>query len=365
MSIGDAWTRFLALMRSEWRQLTAVKASDRRWQMPFGAALASGVPLMIGAWFGRLDYGLISSLGGLVFVYMPRTPLHHRMVWLMACAFGMTACYALGVMSQFFPPLIALLLAFITILATMVLRYYGVGPPGSLFFIMAAAIAAYTPGDVLEIPRRVGLFAMGGLLAVMIAFFYSIHILRRQAPQPVAALPVATFDNVVVDAVVIGIFVAISLALAQVLQLERPYWVPVSCLAVMQEMSLRAVWNKQLQRIAGTALGLLLSLALLSLPFGHWGVALLVTVLTFAIETLVVRHYGLAVVFITPLTLLLGEASGIGSGPPVAVMLQARFLDTALGCVVGLAGGACIHSPGFRSLFGRQLRRLIPRRLTP
>ena len=94
-------------MRSEWRQLTAVKASDRRWQMPFGAALASGVPLMIGAWFGRLDYGLISSLGGLVFVYMPRTPLHHRMVWLMACAVGMTACYALGVMSQLFPPLIA------------------------------------------------------------------------------------------------------------------------------------------------------------------------------------------------------------------------------------------------------------------
>ena len=351
-------------MRSEWHQLTTVKASDRRWQMPFGAALACGVPLMVGAWFGRLDYGLISSLGGLVFVYMPRTPLHHRMVWLMACAFGMTACHALGVMSQFFPPLIVLLLAFTTILATMVLRFYGIGPPGSLFFVMAAAIAAYTPGEVLEIPLRVGLFAMGGLLAVLIAFFYSVHILRLQAPQPVVAPPVATFDHVVFDSVVIGVFVAVSLALAQALQLERPYWVPVSCLAVMQEMSLRAVWNKQLQRIAGTALGLLLSLGLLALPLGHWGVALLMTVLTFLIETLVVRHYGLAVVFITPLTLLLAEASGIGSGSP-AIMMQARFFDTALGCVVGLAGGACMHSPGFRGFFGRQLRRLIPRRLAP
>lgn len=364
MTTGNAWTRLLTLIRSEWRQLTTVKTSDRRWQMPFGAALACGLPLMVGAWFGRLDYGLISSLGGLVFVYMPRTPLHHRMVWLMACAFGMTACHALGVMSYFFPPLIVVLLAFTTTLATMVLRFYGIGPPGSLFFVMAAAIAAYTPGEVLEIPLRVGLFAMGGLLAVLIAFFYSVHILRLQAPQPVAAPPVATFDHVVFEPVVIGVFVAIALALAQALQLERPYWVPVSCLAVMQEMSLRAVWNKQLHRIAGTALGLLLSLGMLALPLGHWGVALLMTVLTFMIETLVVRHYGLAVVFITPLTLLLAEASGIGGGSPT-ILLQARFFDTVLGCVVGLAGGACMHSPGFRGFFGRQLRRLIPKRLTP
>ncbi len=352
------------MVRAEWRHLTTVKASDRRWQMPFGAALASGMPLLIGAWFDRLDHGLIASLGDLVFGYMPRTPLHHRMVWPMAYAFGMTACYALGVMSHFFPPLLVLLLAFITVLATMVLRFYGVGPPGSLFFVMAAAIAAYTPREVAEIPLHVGLFAMGGLLAILIAFFYSVHILRLQAPQPVAAPPAATFDYVVFDPVVIGAFVAIALALAQVLQLERPYWVPVSCLAVMQEVSLRAVWNKQLQRIAGTGIGLLLSLALLALPLGNWGVALSMTVLTFLIETLVVRHYGLAVVFITPLTLLLAEASRIGGGSP-ALMLEARFFDTLLGCLVGLVGGACLHSAGFRGFFGRQLRRLIPKRLTP
>ncbi len=364
MNIRETWARFLALMRSEWRQLTTVKTSDRRWQMPFGAAVAAGLPLMAGAWFGRLDHGLIASLGGLAFVYMPRTPLHHRMVWLMACAFGMTACHALGVMSYFFPPLIVLLLAFTTVLATMVLRFYGVGPPGSMFFVMSAAIAAYTPGELAEIPLRVGLFAMGGLFAILVAFFYSVHILRLQAPEPVAPLPAATFDYVVLDSVVIGAFVAMALALAQALQLERPYWVPVSCLAVMQEMSLRAVWNKQLQRIAGTGIGVLLSMGLLALPLGHWGVALSMTVLTFLIETLVVRHYGLAVVFITPLTLLLAEASGIGGNSP-AIMLEARFFDTLLGCLFGLLGGACLHSVGFRNFFGGLLRRLIPKRLTP
>ena len=52
-----------------------------------------------------------------------RTALHHRMVTLMACAFGMSACYALGLMSHFYPALMALSLAVITLLATMVCRF--------------------------------------------------------------------------------------------------------------------------------------------------------------------------------------------------------------------------------------------------
>lgn len=58
-------------MRAEWRHLTTINASDRRWQMPVGAALASGLPLLVGASFDHLDYGLVSSLGGLVFLYLP------------------------------------------------------------------------------------------------------------------------------------------------------------------------------------------------------------------------------------------------------------------------------------------------------
>lgn len=358
------WSEFQTLLRAEWRHLTTINASDRRWQMPVGAALASGLPLLVGAWFDHLDYGLVSSLGGLVFLYLPDTPLYHRTVLLMACAFGMGACYALGVMSHFVPPLLVVVLTGIAIVVTMVCRFYGVSPPGSLFFIMAAAIGAYSPVEVLQVPLRVGLLDLGCLLACVIAFFYSLYVLRRQAPQPVPPLPPATFDFVVFDSVVIGLFVGISLALAQALQLQRPYWVPVSCLAVMQGASLRVVWNKQVHRIAGTGLGLVLAWGLLALPLDPWSVSLLIMALTFVIETLVVRHYGLAVIFITPLTILLAEAARLGQGSPAA-MLQARFFDTVLGCVVGLIGGVCLHSSRFRAGVGRQIRRLTPSRLLP
>ncbi|MBR0567478.1 FUSC family protein [Azoarcus sp. L1K30] len=346
----------------EFRQLLAITPSNRLWQMPFAAALASGLPLLIGAYFGRMDFGLISSLGGMVFLYLPGSPLSHRMVWLMACGFGMTACYALGVMSHFFPPLMMWVLSFIAVLATMVGRFYGLGPPGSLFFVLATAIGAYSPGVVTEIPLKVGLFVMGSLLACLIAFFYSLYTLRLQPPTPVKPLPPPTFDYVIFDSVVIGAFVGISLALAQVLQLERPYWVPVSCIAVIQGMSLRAVWTKQVHRIVGTGIGLLLAWGVLMLPLDNWSVSLMMMALAFVIETAVVRHYGFAVIFITPLTILLAEAATLGHGSP-AELIHSRFIDTILGCVVGLVGGVCLHSPRFRAVVGAQLRRLTPSRL--
>lgn len=362
MTDGRWFKRFKAILHAEMRHLLAFNASDRSWQMPFCAALANGLPLLVGAWFNHLDYGLVSSLGGLVFLYTPNTPLSHRLVSLMASAFGLSACYALGLMCHFVPALLVPVLTFIAIMVSMVCRYYLLGPPGSLFFVMAAAIGAYTPLEIEQLPLFVGLLTMGALLACLIAFFYSLYVLRRQASEKPQPLPPASFDFVIFDAVVIGAFVGISLALAQLLHLDRPYWVPVSCLAVIHGASLRAVWNKQVQRIVGTGIGLLVAWGLLTLPLDKWSVSLLMMLLAFIIETLVVRHYGMAAIFITPLTIFLAEATQLGHGSPDALLL-ARLLDTVLGCAVGLVGGACLHSPRFRSRLGDLLRRLVPLRL--
>lgn len=355
---------FRAFIGAEITQLLTIHKNDRPWQMPFAAALSSGLPIAVGAYFDHMNYGLVSSLGGIVFLYLPGTSLHHRMVTLMACSFGMAACYTLGILSHLVTPLIVPVLTFAAILVTMVCRFYRIGPPGSLFFIMAAAIGAYSPVDLLQAPQYVGLLTMGCLLAGLIALFYSFHILRLRAPLPVAPAPPATFDHVVFEPVIIGAFVGISLALGQVLSLPRPYWVPVSCLAVIQGMSLRAVWNRQVHRVAGTAFGLLVSWGLLALPLDKWSIFLMMTALTFAIETMVVRHYGIAVIFITPLTIFLAEAANFDHGSSTA-LIQARFIDTVLGCLVGLVGGICLHSPRFREVTGRQIRRLVPSRMLP
>lgn len=348
----------------ELRHLSTIHPSTRSWQMPLAAALASGLPLLVGAYFGHMDYGLASSLGGMVFLYLPNTPLHHRMVFLMACAFAMTSCYALGLMSHFAPVLLVPVLIFITTLVTMLSRFYGLGAPGSLFFVMAAAIGTYMPIEVPQVPLMVGLIAMGCLLAFMIAFFYSLHAVRVRAPAPVPAKPATDFDFVIFESVVIGVFVGLALGVAQLLQMHKPYWVPVSCLAVIQGSTLRAVWTKQLHRVVGTGGGLVLASGLLMLPLNPWGLACTMMTLSLIIEVLVVRNYAAAVVFITPLTILLAEAAALGHGA-VSELIGARFLDTVLGCAVGLLGALCMHRPRFRAVLGAWMRRLIPARLAP
>lgn len=362
MSGLRGWRRVLAALQAEFRQLSTVQRSDRPWQMPFAAALALGLPLLAGAACGRIGDGLTASLGGLAFLYLPETPLAHRMVALMASAFGLAACFALGLLSQLAPAALVPALGFVAVVVSMVCRFYNLAPPGSMFFIMAAALGAYTPAAAAGVAEKLGLVFLGTLQAGLIAFAYSLYMLPRRPPRPVPERPPASFDFVVVDSVIIGGAVALTLAIAQALRLENAYWLPVSCLAVVQGMSLRAVWTKHWQRIIGTGAGLLVAGGLLLLPLGPWSIALTVMALAFVIEIAVVRHYGVAVVFITPLTILLAEAARLGHGDPAA-LIGARFFDTVLGCTVGLAGGYCLHSPRCRELLGRGLRRLLPARL--
>lgn len=351
------------ILRHELRELTRVNQSDRLWQMALAASLAMGVPLLAGVYFGHLNLGLVGSLAGLVFLYVTHTPLHHRMVALMACAFGMGACYTLGVLCHPFTALLLPVITVVSMLVMMVSRYYALAPPGGLFFIMALSIGAYTPVSWSQVPVMVGVFTMGALSACVIAFVYSLLSLRLRAAVPVQPLPEPSFDFVVFDSVVIGVFVGLSLAVAHALSLERPYWVPVSCVAVIQGASLRAVWNRQLQRVLGTGVGLFLAWGVLSLPLGPWGLAFTMMGLSFVVEMLVVRHYAVAVMLITPLTMLLAEAANLGHAVP-AQLMQARFVDTALGCLMGLLGGVCLHSPRFRAWMGRPLKALVPARFS-
>ena len=59
------------------------------------------------------------------------------------------------------------------------------------------------------------------------------------------------------------------------------------------------------------------------------------------------------------LTILLAEAATLGHAPAHG-LIQERFFDTLLGCLVGLLGAVALHNPVFRRVGSRLLRQLIP-----
>ncbi len=346
--------KFLDLAVANLHDLVTIRPSDRPWHLPFAAALTAGIPLLTAAALDQMAFGAITALAALVFLYLPPTALPHRMVTMLACSFGMTACFTIGLVAHELPSFRIPILTFCTVIAMFAARYFRIVPPGGLFFVMGASIAAFAPGELADLPARAGIMAIGCINACLIAFFYSLFVLRRHPPQPAPVVADADLARVRFDSFIIGLFVALSLLVADLLQLEKPYWVPVSCMAIIQGVSLTAAWNRQVHRIVGTSIGLCMAWVLLSFIDNAWEIAIALTLLQFIIENAVVRHYAFAVMFITPLTILLAEAPTLGGVDPT-VLIEARFVDTVLGALIGFIGAACLHSPAFRARAGRFL----------
>ena len=133
----------------------------------------------------------------------------------------------------------------------------------------------------------------------------------------------------------VGVASLLAGGLGALFHLERAYWaVAAAVLMLHQGFDWTRTVVRALERLLGTWVGLLLAGAILLWhPQGLWLVATIM-LLQFVVEMLVVRHYALAVVFITGAALTL--ASG---GHPVDApgeYLLARGLDTLVGCIVAL-----------------------------
>lgn len=193
---------------------------------------------------------------------------------------------------------------------------FRLGPPGPLFFVLVffsylVAMAPLVRRRVRAVPSR----SVGELLPGPRLTTDSRLLLLR-----------------------VAIVAAIGVLLGLVIDPERTYWVVGSAIAVIGVAAARrAAFERGLHRMLGTVVGAGVYIALSLLhPAGLW-LAVLLGALQFTIELVVVRHYALALVFITPLVLLLtGAATGsIGS---VDVALE-RIIDTIVGAALGAASG--------------------------
>jgi hypothetical protein len=353
------WVRLRELVRSEAIALLVFQRSDRPWQLPFAAALASGVPVALGVHLDLTAEGALGAVAGLSFLYLPSTGLHRRIPVIMACAFAMIASYALGLASHVIPGGAIFLVAFVAAGAAVFCKTQNVVPPGPLFMVMAASIAAFSPAQAGNPIANLGYFALGCIWACTVAVAYSGYILRHRAPDAPKSPSRSDLHAAVVDALIMGLFVGVSLAVAAALPLDNEYWVPVSCMAVMQGLTLRASWSRNVHRIVGTVIGIGLTWLLYPLLTTGWMIAVTVMVLAFLIETAVVRHYAFAAIFITPLTIVLAEASS-ASATSVDTLMVARLTDTVVGALIGLSGAVCLHNRHVRQVAERVLTAIAP-----
>ncbi|WP_435524454.1 FUSC family protein [Chryseobacterium indoltheticum] len=130
----------------------------------------------------------------------------------------------------------------------------------------------------------------------------------------------------------------LTLIVGHLLKFQNTYWISISTVAIIQGRNFEHVRQRNMHRIFGTFIGL--GLAWLILLFDPEKMVMIgiIVVLQFVVELMIVRNYGFAVIFITPLTLLLIEV-GSTVHHQVENLMEARLLDTIIGSLMGLAAG--------------------------
>ncbi|RYD21236.1 MAG: FUSC family protein [Verrucomicrobiaceae bacterium] len=380
------------MIRKHLTPLFEWKSPGLGWHVPFLAALGVGIPVFLGFWFHQPRQAMLAATGAMVILYLP--PVMHSvraaLVRLLGCAAGFGLCYVSAAACAFHSAAAVSALCLLTLLATACSRWLRIPPPGSFFPVVIASIACNARFDPVAIPINTVWLLFGSLVSCILAFIYmkcrSGPRASAECPQPtsiknpatqssndsavndsvqdqehrssndpVKNLPVPNLPAILIESSIIATFVALSLLIARLLNMENPYWVPISCAAILQGGTFRAVWHRNVHRIVGTALGMGLSWFLFPSVPHPVAVIIIMVSLVFVVEYLVSRHYGLAVIFITPMTVCFAEFTS--GGVPIHGLFTTRLLDIILGSLIGAAGGIILHHPEWCRKMEAWLRR--------
>ena len=156
-----------------------------------------------------------------------------------------------------------------------------------------------------------------------------LELLRREAPRLRSAWPrLSPSAPYVPLAIRVAVAAAAAGVLAHLVGLGHTSWAAVSAVAVLQSVNLTTTVNRGIQRALGTATGVVLGVATLAFSPSPAVAVVLVILFQVLAELTVMLNYAMALVFATPLALLLAH---IGAQTSTTVLVRDRMLDTLLG----------------------------------
>lgn len=160
----------------------------------------------------------------------------------------------------------------------------------------------------------------------------------------------------------IGLRVAVASMISGVvgwaINIEHAYWITAAAVLMLyQGLDWATMLQRAIQRVGGTLVGTVLAGGVLLLhPEGLW-LAATIVVLQFIIEMLVLRNYGIAVIFITAIALTI--ASGGHAVPDIGHQVWIRAQDTMLGCAIGVIVFTLLAKRGANRAISQELFRTL------
>lgn len=316
-----------------WTGVLRVEPHRGDHRVALRAAVSVAVPLLTLWALDRLDLSIYASFGAFAALYGRHDAFRDR-IRMQAGAGGvlllaMLVGTALSVLAA--PPVLGVLVVAVVAAAVTLLAYVlHWHPPGPLFTVFATGACATIPattasfGDVLLVGGASVLFGLALTALVAVVTRTTAEGAPRTRP-PVGSTAVEMALSVAVA--IVGAGVA-----GLLLGGTHWYWAAVGAVAAVSGAQLNARIIRGIQRLVGTLLGVLVAAGVLALDLPPLAVIALVVLLQGSAELFIGRNYGIAMVFVTPLALLMVH---LAAPTPVSALLTDRVLETLVGVAVG------------------------------
>ena len=310
------------------------------------ATLAVVVPLLVLVLVGRIDWAAYAAFGAMTSLYGRSEPYRLRARTVSVAAVCMLVSVAAGLSMSVTGaslPVLVLGLTFVITAGILVASTYGLFPGTPLFFVFAYLVCAQVPAPADEmLPRLLVAVASAALAWLLTMSGWAFRRLAgdrsgtlfKELPRTPQLRPAAFRDAQVWVTILqnlVGVLLAGGLALAS--GVGHPYWAVVSVVAVLPPPRAAHSISRAVHRIVGTVLGVAVT-ALVLLPGPSvWVLIAVIAIGQFGAEILIGKHYGAALLFITPLALTVAHLASPGAVP---TLLIDRVVETALGGVVAV-----------------------------
>ncbi|MCX6500150.1 MAG: FUSC family protein [Arthrobacter sp.] len=293
-------------------------------------AVGIAIPLVTLVLMGRTDLTSYALLGALTGVY-GRTERHwlrlkhQSFAGIIMCAsiIGGVTVGATGAV----PWVLVALGAGLAGVLSLAADFLRLRPAGPFFFLFAFTASAAIPfhGQRWEAAAA----AAGSVAVVLLLGFAGRLRARRFDPSRGLQEPAhRPWPRMFVHAGRYVAAVALAGSLASLADLGHSYWAMVAAAAPIAAADATGGLIRAVHRTVGTYGGVLLTAGLLTIDWSPLQLAVLLAILQFVGEVFVIRHYSIALVWMTPVALMMTE---FVAPKPAAVLVADRAVETTLG----------------------------------
>lgn len=302
--------------------------------------------LFIGYFLHNMSIASFGFLGIFILMYYENIPLKNLLLRFLFVALFILTSFLIGTLTSLASWTAPIAVGLVAFFGRVFFRLYDIKKPGVFFGVLVSSMGTNINVAMQQVPILASYYLLGALLAVIMAII--IHFTEK---EPVAIVKedslgkrVHEDPSVFIDGIFYGTTLFFAVYLSSGLQLQNPYWMVVSCAAILQGDNLRAVMQRNIQHILGTIIGIGIAALLLNTPLTTLQTILLIITLFTTSQIAMRSNYALSAFFTTPMALLL---SSLTKELNVPTLLQYRFIGIALGSLLG-AFSAWLITTGLR-----------------